>query len=481
MQNNSGTILPGTQAGFKDVALTILRVITEKYASSLSLLLTALDEAVVAREEMKGWESIGKRERVITSLFGVEIRYKRRGYRREVGEKTEYRYPLDEKLGLKEGERFCPLVQQIAIALASKTSYREAALFLREYLNVLVSHQEIHQWVQEAGKAREEEQETIRQAVFERGEVLRGEKEAEAVAIEADEVRVAKQKSRGEKIEVKLGLMHEGWEEEGPAAKRYRLVNKEYWGGVMDGAAFWERGTALFYGRYNEAKIGRVLINGDGADWIKKGKEYLSQAELYLDRFHRNQALKHALGFDRDLYDRAQEALQKGELDALRATISEALFKAPGKEHLERVKKLKKYLEANWEGLIDWRKKDGKPIPETKRGLGASEAGISHVLAVRMKRRGMSWGEKGTHHMAQLRFLLAAGKLKSWLEAYQGRRWPRIKPEDLEEIKAKVSGAAKEDPAAWLKAAIPLLKTKAKTSALGEALSALSHIPSLVA
>ncbi|WP_287195854.1 hypothetical protein, partial [Syntrophothermus sp.] len=37
------------------------------------------------------------------------------------------------------------------------------------------------------------------------------------------------------------------------------------------------------------------------------------------------------------------------------------------------------------------------------------------------------------------------------------------------------------DPAAWLQAKIPLLATKAQGTPLGEALKALSRIPSLVA
>lgn len=477
---NCEEIIPQAGATFKEIAGAILRGVAEKYAAALEVLLNRMDEEIVLREERAGWESIGKRERRLVTLMGVEIRYRRRGYRRRVGGKTEYWYPLDEKLGLREGERYCPLVQEIGIVLASKTSYREAALFLREYLGVEISHQEIHKLVQEAGQAREEEQRKGQEEVYERGEVPQGGKEAAVVVIEADEVVIHKQKARGEKVEVKLGLMHEGWEEERVAARRYRLVGKEYWGGVMDGESFWERGARLFYGRYNEGKTGRVVINGDGAEWIKKGKEYLAGAEIYLDRYHRNRALRQALGFEPGLYGRALAALNEGRPEDLEGIINEAIIKAPGQEQLQRLRELKRYLKANWEGLKDWRKGE-KPLPETVRGLGASEPSISHVLAARMKKRGMSWSEKGAHHMAQLRFLLAAGKLKDWLDAYQASRWPGIKPEDLKEIKVRVSGSAKEDPAAWLKATIPLLKTKARSTVLGEVLSALSHIPTLVA
>lgn len=373
-------------------------------------------------------------------------------------------------------------MQEIGIALASKTSYREAALFLKEYLGVEISHQEIHELVQEAGRAREEEQRIEQEEIYEKGKVPEeGRKEAEAVIIEADEIVVHKQKARNQKVEIKLGLMHEGWEKETPGGRKYRLVDKEYWGGVMDGESFWERGTQVFYSRYNERKIGRVVINGDGAEWIKKGKEYLGGAEVYLNRYHRNRALSHALGFEPKLYRQALAALKEGKLEDLEDIINKAIIKAPGEEHYRRLKNLKRYLKANWEGLRDWRSQEGKPEIQHARGLGASEPSISHVLAARMKKRGMSWSEKGAHHMAQLRFLLAAGKLENWLKAYQGRRWPKIKPEDFKEIEASLSRVAKQDPTDWLKAGIPLLKTKARSTALGHVLSALSHIPTLVA
>ncbi|NPV27894.1 MAG: hypothetical protein HPY81_10800 [Firmicutes bacterium] len=94
----------------------------------------------------KGWESIGKRERRLVTLFGLEIVIKRRGYRR-VGGRTEIIFPLDQALGLRPEERYYPLVQQLAIELATKLSFRETAAVLENTFFVPVSHQEIHRWV----------------------------------------------------------------------------------------------------------------------------------------------------------------------------------------------------------------------------------------------------------------------------------------------------------------------------------------------
>ncbi len=232
----------------------------------------------------------------MTTIFGLEIRYRRRGYRKQGPQGYEYRYPLDELLGIKKGERFCPLVQHIAVELATKMSFRDAAYFMQQHLLVPLSHQEIHKWLQVAGEERSQEQEEARRALFENGEVPEGRKEAELVVVEVDGAVVSLQRSRQKRAEIKLGTMHEGWEPETPAQKRFRLKEKECWGGILEERAFWEYGTSRYYGRYR--KVDYLLVNGDGAEWVKAAKEYLPGAEVYLDRFHRNRALNEALSFN---------------------------------------------------------------------------------------------------------------------------------------------------------------------------------------
>ncbi len=51
--------------------------------------------------------------------------------------------------------------------------------------------------------------------------------------------------------ELKLGVMHEGWEAESPAQKRFRLVNKALWAGFLLARDFWERGVLGFARRYD--------------------------------------------------------------------------------------------------------------------------------------------------------------------------------------------------------------------------------------
>lgn len=80
-------IIPQGSFTFKDLVMEIILILGEKLAKALSRLLVGLDDALCFKArcsgELKGWESIGKKERSLITLFGLEIRYKRRGYRRE--------------------------------------------------------------------------------------------------------------------------------------------------------------------------------------------------------------------------------------------------------------------------------------------------------------------------------------------------------------------------------------------------------------
>jgi hypothetical protein len=460
---------------FKGLVGWLLEKAVEDLCRQVESVVAGLEEEMGRPEELKGWESIGKRQRTVTSLFGMQLQFARRGYRRLLPDgTTDYRYPLDELLGLRAEERFCPLVQHMAVGLAAKMSFRDAAGFMQEHLRVPVSHQEIHRWVQEAGAERERELQAEATAVFEQGTVPECEGHAaDLVAIEADGIWLHLQRENSKTAELKLGVMHEGWKPESPARRRFRLANKTAWAGFLPGQAFWERGAIRFAERYDRKHVGRVVINGDGAGWVKEGKKHFEGAELYLDPFHRNRAIRHALGFAPALVRRAFEAIYSGQLDRLKPVLAEALATAPGEEHVERIKDLSRYLRDNWEGLLDWRQ-SAQVQSEHARGLGAAEAQINHVLARRMTKRGMSWRTTGAHHMALLRCLDAEERLPHWLEGWQKRQWPEIKRIDGRHAPRQViERLATVDPQAGLIGRLPLLASTAGAGPLGQALKRL--------
>jgi len=462
---------------FKDLVQWLLEKLAEDFCRQVESVLAEMENQRERDKSLKGWESIGPRERTLVSLFGMEIRFRRRVYRQRRPDGTwAYRYPLDEMLGLLPEERFCPLVQELAVELAARMSFREAATVLQEHLKVPVSHQEVHRWLQEAGQERDRQFREEVQAVFERGQSPESEgRAADMVVIEADGMYIPLQRERQRVAELKLAVMHEGWEAESPAGGRFRLVNKAVWAGYMPAEAFWERGDIRFAQRYDPEKVGRVIVNGDGAEWIKEARQHFANVELYLDPFHRNRAIQEALGFAPDLARRALNAVRSRDLKDLGRVLNEAVAAAPGEDQVKRVKELRRYLKANWDGLLDWRG-GPKPAPEGARGLGAAEAEINHVLAVRMTKKGMSWGTSGAHHMAQIRALEAEGQLKHWLDGWQKRRWPEVKPVDRRHAPSRViERLSTTDPASWLAARLPLLASAAGNSELGRRLKRLAQ------
>ncbi|MBC7343665.1 MAG: UPF0236 family protein [Clostridia bacterium] len=250
---------------------------------------------------------------------------------------------------------------------------------------------------------------------------------------------------------------------------RHVRLGVHSWGGVMDASSFWERGSFLIFSRYRS--VGRMVVNGDGADWVKEAKEYFPNTQIFLDRFHRNRALTQGLAFDPKLRQEAFSALRNNDPDRLSFTLAQAFLKAPSRTEEKKVRELKRYFDNNFEGLF--------PPPDDR--LGAQEGQVSHALARRMKKRGMSWTKAGAHYMANLRFLLSQGELEAWVSSYQKSRWPAADKKSLKEIASHISSTGREDPSLWLRARIPVLATALVSSPLGEALKALSFIPADVA
>ncbi|MBE3550639.1 MAG: UPF0236 family protein [Brockia lithotrophica] len=79
-------------------------------------------------------------------------------------------------------------------------------------------------------------------------------------------------------------------------------------------------------------------------------------------------------------------------------------------------------------GVRDWSQTEVvKEVRVTEaHGLGASKTEINHVLAVRMKKRGISWSEAGAHHMSHMMCLKSSNNLYDWLKCYTYHRKPGI-------------------------------------------------------
>ncbi|WP_404980521.1 UPF0236 family transposase-like protein [Carboxydichorda subterranea] len=177
------------------------------------------------------------------------------------------------------------------------------------------------------------------------------------------------------------------------------------------------------------------------------------------------------LGWHTPLLRRAKQAARRGDWARLVAVFDQAKADpacAVAKEELERVRA---YLEANRDGLDDWRLRD-QPLPEPARGLGATEPSVRHVVADRLKGKA-AWSRRGAHPMMQLRCLRHEGRLKGWLANWTAGSWPvRSEQPVLVRLARKVRrGLVEIDPQAWLQAHVPILShPDARQTATGVAL-----------
>jgi hypothetical protein len=261
--------------------------------------------------------------------------------------------------------------------------------------------------------------------------------------IEADGTSIALQREESRRAEVKAGIAYEGWHKVG--RDRYRVKNKTVYSGIMNGERFWDGFCLALAKKYDLSQVGKVIVNGDGASWVKDGAE-LFGGLFQLSRFHLKRALNQTL--DNSLALEVYQACVRGEVDKVDRLLIGVQQKACSDEAKE-VAQLRSYLLANSFGLRDYRlETDGDGL----RGLGAMESNIDKLIANRMKKRGMSWTIKGAQRMSRLISLREMGKLHSWITHKDkvDTQPPR------EGIRKKISGPGKDD-GEWLKVGLPAL------------------------
>ncbi len=78
-------IITDGQVDFKGFLEEVLRLVIKDDIDTVSETLEALDEEISRSGEMRGWESVGKRVRKLSTLWGMEIVVQRRGTEEPVG------------------------------------------------------------------------------------------------------------------------------------------------------------------------------------------------------------------------------------------------------------------------------------------------------------------------------------------------------------------------------------------------------------
>lgn len=429
---------------------TLEEVILQIARRLLEAILEALDNALVPSKP-RGYRIAGFRYRTITCLYG-DITFKRRLYVKATHKKKrgQGRFLLDEALNLRQGKRLSGRLLKLAVSLATRLPFRQAAEIMAEAGMGQLSHMTIHSEVKRTGLEQKEMQEALRHKLFVSGEEPEGEKKKVPVLfIEADGIIIPLQRSKQDRLEVKVGIVYEGWIEKGKARhlKNPRVVMGIY----ENGEQFWEAFTTEISKYYEIDEKTIYIVNGDGASWIQKtGKEALPGAIVQIDRYHLHRDIRRAYGGE--IAQGLMEVLGQGQAQVFLDTMEALIAAAPNHKNKIARQKVYDYCQRYSDNLLDYRLRLPQQMQGQKLyGMGVAETTVDKKIAIRMKKRGMSWSETGATAMVALLMLKANGELASWLE----KQIPQVENNPTRVVKEK--RAIKEDVGEWLRKHVPAL------------------------
>lgn len=255
-----------------------------------------------------------------------------------------------------------------------------------------------------------------------------------------------------ERMEIKVGVVHEGWNYETPAKSRRRLKNpKVVMGMYKDADSFWEEFSSEISKEYDLTNT-QVVLNGDGASWIQEtAKDYFPGLIVQLDRFHIKKDVSRHFGYE--IAEGLYKVLQEGEVQAFLDTLESLIWEAKTKEKQKQQHKLVKHYQKYKEHLLDYRYRLPEKLKQKKKlyGMGVVEGYVDKNIARRMKNQGMSWSKKGAEAMAKILMLKHNKKLKERLNDEYYKIKSPIKV--LKYRKRKYTGNCSN----WLQAKMPVL------------------------
>lgn len=156
-----------------------------------------------------------------------------------------------------------------------------------------------------------------------------------------------------------------------------------------------------------------MVVNGNGASWIKEATKYFKDAVYQLDRFHLRRALLKSLPRDEKTQQVVIAGILRNDWEMVQKALDKAIKKRQQQKAKKRIYALRHYLVANWDGITDYRDRDLN-VPEGARGLGTVESQVDKVIARRFKKHGMSWTYKGADHLCKLIIMRENKTLKIW-------------------------------------------------------------------
>lgn len=371
----------------KEIEQNLFQELQEVYQNILVSLLEEVDVWLRDNRDFARFENREMQECTIGTLFGSITINRRRYLDRETGDRVAL---LDRYLQFSGRDALSPFLTDLAVKWAVKgPSYRDARDRFYDLLGYqAMSHETIRQEVLKIESKDIKDTPEVR-------------KEANVLFLEVDGLHVHKQNSTRSTREVKIGVVHEGWDPLHPSSDEYKLRNKSYWYTMKTGEEFWDSFSRYLYNQYSITKDTHIVINGDGAEWIRAGVDYFENAIYTYDRYHIKPWIKKALG-KRSKQERRKAYLSADANDpiALVTAIAEAEGVETDEEKKAQIADLRKFILENMNAFRDYRKiLEEKGVDTTEmRTMGSAESNMN-LFSHRTKKMGYSWSFEGVKSM----------------------------------------------------------------------------------
>lgn len=397
------------------------------------------------------------------------VRIRRNYYRdRQTG---DYIFLLDRYLSFNGQKHFSPAFEQWALTEAvTCSSYRQAAAQIQQFLGYrAASHEGIRQQVL-----------TSRVQPITHPLPMPA---AKVLFFEVDGLYTSRQKPKGAKKpvpgkEARLVSVYGGWKP-APKADESRLEGARYYYHNDPKRTFWQ-GTEDFINQAYQLD-GRVdfVINGDGARWIRDGRQALGATRtLYHgDRFHLARELRRLMK-GRPGYKAMAAALRVGAVDRLCLALDKAIGTMETDDRERQLADLIRRLRQQPTAFGDfkaWLKAHGHRDLDlaAMRRPGGSESLMSRV-ARRMKTH-RSWSDRGYDRLQQLLFAAWNGQTVVLPAEHRQFRLGTASPPPLSATPFLSKTGVRKAAAASLGEVLPYLRQSAGTP-IHRALQALSGL-----
>jgi hypothetical protein len=367
--------------GIKSMAREIQTAVSEASLKMVKIVLDEIDDKLYSdKERRKQWEVVRKDDtKTIMTCVG-ELTYKRRYYRNK--STGEYKYLLDEWLGITPHQQIGEDVREDLVVSAVNISYQKSG---KQSAPEPVSKTSVGRYVGEVA---------VKSTIQSDGKKrICGE-----LYVEADEDHVALQNGRN--VQVRLVYVHEGNVSD---TKRTRLGHVRYltWPIGGDTDDMWETVATYIEDQYDTNKLQKTWLSGDGAEWIDKGQEWLTNCHKLLDRYHINKRFMSLTASVPGLRGWGRQALKQGDKTKINVLYEKAAEKAETKNKQEQLVNDTRYLLSHWDQITAGHALDAPGC--------SAEGHISHVLSARLSSRPMGWSIAGLNQMAALRVMDANG------------------------------------------------------------------------